>query len=119
MIILDTNFLVYIMKYKLAYQLEEHRKEIIIPDQVINELYSLSKKARIKDREAAKMALVLIEGWKIKKEETEGGADEAIKTLALKNKATVATMDKLLIKELKKSKIHILKIRQKRHLILD
>ena len=67
MIILDTNFMIYLMKYKLSYDLEEHKKELVIPIQAVKELKTLSKQAeKIKDRENAKLALILLEKWNVK-----------------------------------------------------
>jgi rRNA-processing protein FCF1 len=119
MIILDTNFLIYALKYKIAQQLEEFKRELAVPSQVIEELEKLSMTGKIADREAAKIALVFLEKWNVNVLEAEGNADEAIESLALKNKAKVATMDKLLAKKLEKSKIQILKIRQKKRIIRD
>ena len=119
MIILDTNFLMYLMKYRLAHELEEFKNELAVPEQVIQELERLSVNANLKDREAAKLSLILIKEWGIKTEKAEGKADKAIQYLAFKNKAAVGTMDKLLTKELKKGGIRILKIRQKTHIIRD
>ena len=120
MIILDTNFLIYAIKYKLAHGLEEYRQELAVPEQVVFELEMLSSKAKkIKDREDAKLGLLLVEKWNIKVLNETGNADEAIEKLALKNRAKVATMDKILVNKLKKAGIKILKIRQKNRLIFD
>jgi len=115
MIILDTNFLIYIMKYKIAHNLEEYKSELAVPEQVVFELETLSRKTKkIKDREYAKLALVLLEKWNVKVLNENGNADEAIEKLAIKNKAKVGTMDKILINKLEKSGISVLKIRQKK-----
>ena len=118
MIILDTNFLVYLMKYKIAHELEIYRKELVTPIAVINELKDLSESAEsILDRQASQIALIFIEKWAIKIIKTKGKADEAIKEIAIKNKAKVATMDSFLARDLKKEGIKLLKIRQKKHII--
>ena len=119
MIILDTNFLIYALKYRIAQQLEEFKGELAVPAQVIEELEKLSMIGKVADREAAKIALVFLEKWNVKVLDAGGNADEAIESLAVENKAKVATMDKLLAKRLKKSKIQILKIRQKKRIIKD
>ena len=120
MIILDTNFLIYLAKYKLAHQLEECINELTVPGQVIFELETLSRKAeKVSDRENAKLALLILEKWKVKVLEAEGNADDAIVSLAEKYKAKAATMDKILVNRLKKVGVHILKIRQKKHIIRD
>ena len=115
MIILDTNFLIYMIKYKLAHQLEEHKQEFAVPEQVVYEIEMLSRDAeKIKDREYAKLALVLLERWKPQVLNESGNADEAILSLAVKNKAKVATMDKILSKKLEKAGVRIMQIRQKK-----
>ena len=119
MIILDTNFLVYILKYKITHQIEEYKKEMAIPDRVIEELEKLSEKGKVKDREAAKLALLLAKEWKIKIIKAKGKADEAIEKLAIENKAKVATLDKALAQRLKEHKIKLLQIRQKKYVIED
>jgi len=118
MIILDTNFLIYIIEYKLAHILEDKKKELAVPIPVILELERLSEKARKpKERAAAKLSIVLLEKWNVNVLKAEGNADDAIKALAVKNKAKVATMDKLLGRRLKEEGIRVLKIRQRNHLI--
>lgn len=116
MLIADTNFLIYLAKYRLFYSFEEYKKELAVPKQVIRELENLSKNAeKGSDKDAAKTALLILREWKSRILESEGKADNAIISLAKKNSAKVATMDRLLIKELKKAGITILKLRQKKH----
>ena len=62
MIILDTNFIIYAIKHKLGHELEEYKNELAVPEQVIFELEMLSSKSKkIKDREDAKLGLLLLE----------------------------------------------------------
>jgi rRNA-processing protein FCF1 len=120
MIILDTNFIIYAIKYKLAHNLEEYKNELAVPEQVVFELEMLSSKSeKIKDREDAKLGLLLIEKWNVKVLNETGNADDAIEKLAQKTRAKVATMDKILVNRLKKTGIKILKIRQKTKLIFE
>jgi len=119
MIILDTNFLIYLAKYRLIHLLDDVRSQLAVPDAVIEELEMLSIKAgKIKDREAAKLALSIIEKWNIKLLECGGNADSAILLLAEKNRAKVATMDKILSESLRKRGIFVIKLRQKKRLIM-
>jgi len=120
MIILDTNFLIYMMKYKLAHQLDDRKKELAIPEQVITELETISTgREKMPDREAAKLALVLIEKWNIKLLKKDGSADDAILNLAVENGAKVGTLDRLLIKKLRAKKIKVMIIRQKKIIVED
>ncbi len=120
LIIPDTNFLIYISKYKLWYNLEKKygRYKFLVLPEIIYELEKLSK--RDKDKEYALLALELVKKLeKIKKR--KGYGDKAILESALmlekiKQKFIIATMDKILIKKLKKEKIKILTIRQKKYL---
>lgn len=120
-IIFDTNFLIYLVKYKLFFKLEDHYSHAkwIVPIQVINELKHLKEK----------VALQIIEKYyyegKIEKPDlSEGHTDEIIveyarllkkklKEKKKEEKIKVATMDKKLIDKLKKAKIGIIIIRQK------
>lgn len=118
LIIPDTNFLIYLSKYKLWHELTRlygHYTFLILP-QVAHELKQLAEKAKGKDKEASLLALTLIKKVKAKK----GSADLAIIKAALqlkaKQKFVVATMDKELVKKLKKQGIVILTIRQKKYL---
>jgi len=117
MIILDTNFLVYIMRYKIAHILEEHKTYLAVPKPVMIELEELSSGAKkIKDRDAAKLALLILDSWGIRVLDAEGNADKALLDLAVKNKAKVATMDKMLTRKLEEAGIEVIKLMQKKKL---
>jgi len=117
MIILDTNFLVYVMKYKIAHILEGHKSAIVTIKPVMIELEELANDAeKPKDREAAKLALLILDSWNVKVLEASGNTDNAILDLALKNKAEVATMDKILTKRLEEAGIKVVKLMQKKKL---
>lgn len=100
-VILDTNFLIYCAKQKIDYaeeieKLLNENYELVVPSSVIKELEELKLKAKKgKDKEAAALALQIIEFKKIKKIETkEGAADESILKLAGKDKKNiVCTVD--------------------------
>ena len=129
-ILLDTNFLIYAVKYKIIDDIfEMHPKKLIMPSQVLDELKKISHIGKGKDKESAKIAIVMAEKWKndgkmALLEHTSKYTDEAIldfsREISVKNKAFyVATQDNVLIKKLKKAKIGIIKIRQKKYLMLD
>ena len=121
LIIPDTNFLIYISKYKLWHELEKNygKYELIILPEVAYELIKLSKKGKNKIH-----SIVAIEFTKIKKIESKKGyADNAIVKKAKllkksKKRFIIATMDKNLMKKLKKQNLNIkiLTIRQKKYL---
>ena len=118
-LILDTNFLVYSVKYKIFQQLEESNMQLIIPLQVLNEIEKLSKRAKkIKDRDAAKISLQLIK--KLVKVETieAKNADDAALNLALKENAALATLDNGLLKKAAKKGVKTVGIRQKSYINL-
>lgn len=117
MIILDTNFLVYVMKYKIAHILEGHKSALAVPKPVMIELEELSNSAeKPKDREAAKLALLILDSWSVGVLEAEGNADNTILDLAVKHKAKVATMDKILTRRLEEAGIIVVKLMQKKKL---
>jgi len=122
-LIADTNFLIYLVKYNAAHELEDLHIKIFLPSQVINELEKKSKEGKGEDKKASHYALVLVKEWEknnslsIKKVEAKS-ADDAIINLALENKGNcfVATHDKELMKKLKKAKIAVIGVRQKKFL---
>ncbi len=104
-IILDTNFLIYCAKNKLDYveeieNLLKEGHELVVPLQVINELKKLKddkfRKVSGKDKDAAQLALNLLEHNHVKTVNPEGKTvDEAIINLAGKdNKNIVCTLDR-------------------------
>lgn len=114
----DTNFLIYLIKYRLLDELEKENFKIITIKQIINELNKIEKKKRVKvkDKVAASIAKEFLNSKAIL-EVQEGETDDSIIALAKRFKAAVGTMDKELIKKAKKEKIKIIKIRQKKYLI--
>ncbi|MDD5193144.1 MAG: PIN domain-containing protein [Candidatus Nanoarchaeia archaeon] len=118
-IILDTNFLVYCSKNKIDYRedignLINEGFELVVPEQVVEELKKISQKPKEKhsgflkkrnprfrkttarDRDAANLALQLLDFNKIKIVKTTGrNVDDAIINLAEKDKKNiVCTLDR-------------------------
>ena len=127
-IILDTNFIIYIFRYKLIDTLASLNPDLmIVPDCVVSELMKLVRTKKGRDRESAKLGLMLVEQMKKQKilhvvSSSSKYTDDALFDIAIdkNNKGMqvfVATMDKWLIKKLKKAKIGILGIRQKKYLM--
>lgn len=124
-IFLDTNFLVYCAKQKIDYlreieNLAIEKREIIVLSSVIKELCLLSEKAKKKkDKDAALLAVKILEAQKKKNEikilETKENPDDALAGFSEKEKIAVATLDAGL-KERIRNKAEILTIRQKRHI---
>jgi rRNA-processing protein FCF1 len=124
-VLLDTNFLIYASKYKIAHGLEQ---PLFVPQEVMEELENIAKgkiKKSVADKAAAELALALIKKWQeekkleILKKTAEKNTDEAIITIVKKQKFIVGTLDRELEKKLKKEGIKVLKIRQKKYFILD
>ena len=116
-ILLDTNFLVYCAKQKIDYISEMPVEgKLVVLSSVVSELEKLAEKAKkARDKEAAKLALELLEHNKVKIIKIdEKEADEAI-LKSVEEKDAVATMDKELKKKLK-GKTRILSIIGKRKL---
>ena len=119
----DTNFLIYLSKYKIAHEVEKLNLKIIIPSQVVKELKKKSTEGKREDKEAAHLALILLKEWEKRghlsiKDTKAKSADDAILLLALENKGNcfVATHDKELMKKLKKAKIALIGVKQKKFL---
>lgn len=104
-VILDTNFLIYCAKNKLDYVEEigniiNERFELVVPMQVLEELKKLRddklKKVSGKDKQAASLALQLLNHNKVKQAKVKGKTvDEVIINFAGKNKKNiVCTLDR-------------------------
>lgn len=113
----DTNFLVYLAKYKLLDELKNYK--IILVPQILAELKKLEqdKKIKVEDRRAATVALLFLESLNPKIEKAEGNTDDAILVIAKKLNAKIGTMDKWLSNKAKELGLKIVKIRQKKYLI--
>ncbi len=128
-ILLDTNFLMYCAKDNLFFQLEETYPgaKFIILNEVIFELEKIGNKfkAKTKDKIAASTA---IDYLKLQREKGNleiihkkgNDVDKIIFEEAKKIKEMgffVATMDEALAEKLKKAKINLLRIRQKKKIV--
>ncbi|MCL6500570.1 MAG: hypothetical protein K6T16_00865 [Candidatus Pacearchaeota archaeon] len=114
----DTNFLVYLVKYRMLDELGPYN--LIVINQIIDELKKLSEgkrgKTKVADRVAASIALTFLKTKKVKIERQNGETDDAILLVAKKRGAAIGTMDKELSKKAEKLNIPVIKIRQKKYL---
>jgi len=119
-VLLDTSVLFSIFEKKLPLlddiTLELGKVEFVIPESVINELKKLSEHSKGSKRRMAKAILEYIrnEGFQIVKSEDINDADRDLVLLARKMNAVVATVDKDLIKLLKRESIDVITWRYKR-----
>lgn len=125
-VLLDTNFLIYLAKYKLFDELESMSYKLLVPRSVDFELEKIinDKKKKLKDREAASLAQQILKKWvelkKIKYIKLEGkNVDEELLKFAKNKKVIVATMDSALKKFLKKEGVKILVLRQKKYFVIE
>lgn len=124
LVIPDTNFLVYLSKYRLWDDLGRlyGRYNLIVLPEVAYELESVAKKSKGKEQKDILLALEIVNQIKKKITSKKGYADKAIIKIAKslkeinKENFVIATMDKDLTKKVKKQKIKILTIRQKKYL---
>lgn len=119
-VLLDTSILFSIFEKKLPLlddvTLELGKVEFVIPESVINELKKLSEHSKGSKRRMAKVILEYIrnEGFQIVKSEDINDADRDLVLLARKMNAVVATVDKDLIKLLKRESMDVITWRYKR-----
>ncbi len=117
----DTNFLIYLARFKLLDELEHFEKVLIIKP-VLKELVMISKSEGKNDKQediiASKIVLMFFNQIKDRLEyvDSDGRADDKIIGVAFEKSAIVGTMDKALIKRLKEKKIKIAMIRQQKYL---
>ena len=119
-VLLDTSILFSIFEKKLPLlddvTLELGKVEFVIPESVINELKKLSEHSKGSKKRMAKAILEYIrnEEFQIVKSEDINDADRDLVLLARKMNAVVATVDKDLIKLLKRESIDVITWRYKR-----
>ncbi len=120
----DTNFLIYLARFKLLDELEKFQKVLIIKP-VLKELVMLSKsdgkrKETPEDIMACKIVLMFFNQIRDKleyiNEDVEGKADDELIKISREKDALVGTMDKELIKRLKEKKLRVVIIRQQKFL---
>jgi len=110
-VILDTSALMDINEFKvdlLSLLAEEGYTEFLVPEAVVEELRK--KKRNVN----ARVALMLLN--KMRVVSGKGHADEVIVELAKKEGAAVCTTDRELIEKLKKEKINVIYLRQRKRL---
>ncbi|MFH1210367.1 MAG: hypothetical protein V1645_00460 [archaeon] len=117
-IILDTNFIIETAKNNIDLGKELSRiidesYKLCTAEGTKEELEKIAKENKIRDREAAKFGLKMIEKMGILKADGKN-VDEKIKNLS-DNNTIIATQDKELKKKIKG---HIIVVRQKKHLQL-
>ena len=119
-VLLDTSILFSIFEKKLPLlddvTLELGKVEFVIPESVINELKKLSEHSKGSKKRMAKAILEYIrnEEFQIVKSEDINDADRDLVLLARKMNTVVATVDKDLIKLLKRESIDVITWRYKK-----
>lgn len=122
-VLLDTNFLVSILQLKIDIFEEINNTlmeniEFYIIDKTKNELEKLINTSKLSDSQAAKFALKVLDKKPIKVIKTT--ENKHVDNLILDQKGyIIATVDKKLKQKLKKKKIQILTIKQKKYIILE
>jgi len=125
-VVIDTNFAIYLVKFRLMDELRTGGAEIILLDSVEKELEKISqRKGKIEDRESASLALELLKRTKVVREKASAAnVDRSIVQFAkkekeLRNQVIVGTMDKALSERLKKEGIKSVIIRREKSLQWD
>ena len=118
-IILDTNFLLIPARFNVDIFSEIDRicgkYKLYIIDKTVDELKKIIDTGKGKDKDAAKLALGLVENRKVEKIKTkEGTVDDLIISL---DGYIVATQDKELKRRLKEKDVKVISLRQKNYLI--
>ena len=123
-IILDTNFLMAVGQFKVdifseIYRICNFNYQLFIIGKTVDELKKIiQSRQKGKDKATAKLALAIINAKKLKILKTK--EDKPVDDLILDvNDAIVATTDKELINRLKEKKAKIIRLRQKKYLIME
>ncbi|MBC7115080.1 MAG: DNA-binding protein [Archaeoglobi archaeon] len=110
-VILDTSILMDVNEFKvdiISLLGDMGFTELLVPESVVKEL------ERMRDDVNARVALMLLDRLKIVP--SEGYADDAIMELARRERASVCTVDRELMEKLKKEKINVIYLRQRKRL---
>jgi rRNA-processing protein FCF1 len=116
-ILLDTNFLLNMLRYKVDFSIFDNLEEkvdLFISSETLRELKSVANR-KTKEGRLALMALKLIESQKINVVQSlKKVVDEDLLALAKKEGFIVATNDKDLKEKLKKENVRIAYLRNKK-----
>ena len=116
-ILLDTNFLMAVGQFKADVFGELQGNELFTLSSCIQELKKLAGSKK-KDAPAARVALGLLKNGNVKTIQASGNADFGLMEQAKKGYA-VATNDAALIKKLKESGIKVLRLKQKKRILIE
>ncbi|MBI2583852.1 MAG: hypothetical protein HYW25_04245 [Candidatus Aenigmarchaeota archaeon] len=118
--IIDSNFLLvpYQFKVDVINEIKSLGFQPLLLSCVVEELRSISGN-KGKAGSAAKIALELIEKKKLRIEKAECPADAAILNYSVMNKCAVATNDVRLIRKLKSNGIKVIRLRQKKLVVVE
>lgn len=105
-IVLDTNFLISALKFKIDFLSELEGNQLYIVDKTKNELEKLIKGGKAQDKQRAKIILALIKKKKFKKISSKINETVDDKLASLKD-YIIATQDKELKKRIKGKKLII------------
>jgi len=128
-IIIDTNFLVSAIRFKIDLFSElqricDFKYTICIVEGIIDELEKLAETGKPKDKIAARISLEIIKNKKINiiktpsKNKRVKNVDLLILNLIKEGNFIVATQDKELKREIRKKEVSLIVLRQKRYLKL-
>lgn len=120
-VLLDTNFILSCVAQKIEFfeQIESMGHKIIIPEEVIKEIVSISNsKKAVRFRNAAKLSLMILENEEFIKIRLQNkDVDEGIKKLAEQDdKLIIATLDRA-IKKSNKNKNLVIRNKKKLEII--
>ena len=117
-IILDTNFLIDCIRFKIDIKSELAGNELFIVDSIMPEIKKISDR-KTKESNLAKMVLDLIVENKFKLLESKNrDTDESI-LLYSKEGYVIATQDRILKNKIKKLRGKLMYIRQKKYFVFE
>jgi rRNA-processing protein FCF1 len=117
-IVLDTNFLVDCIRFKIDIKSELAGNEIFLTDQILFEIEKITER-KTKESSLAKLALGYIKRKGLKILKSKGrNADESLIVYS-KNGYAIATHDKVLKNKIKRAGGKVIFIRQKRYVVFE
>jgi len=123
MIVLDTNFMLYCMKYRIIDRVLDIGEKMLIPEPVFNEIRKIARERSVRGGDAGTALQIILkfkrEGKVFLRKTHAKFADDSVLELAKNTKSVVGTLDVGLGRRLRKERIKILKIRNKKGFIVD
>jgi len=121
-VVIDTSAIMMLFEFSIDLENELKRilvsYRIVVPISVINELKFLAENSKGRKKQIAKPAVKLAEGFELMDDNSDN-ADDAVLSVAKRQKGIVFSNDRELRRRAKKEKLKTICLRSKNHLMIS